>query len=116
MKNEPLIRIIHFAFFLAVCFFTPGLMEAQLSWSQPVLIDTSSERFSSGGQMALNDSGHIFVAYSHSNSTDIFIDRSTDDGITWEQFAYSGIGESRFPQDIVVDHRGDVWLLWLSSL
>ncbi len=84
-------------------------------WSQPVIIDTSSNTGYGGGEIALDDSGMIYTAFSP-RAESIFVARSFDNGDSWIRYLYAiGADAIRIPQDIAVDHRGYVWLLWGST-
>lgn len=65
-----------------------------------------------GGAMALDDMGNIYATYV--GSPPIIIERSTNHGISWTRSEFGGPELSRVPRDIVVDHDGNVWLLWVS--
>jgi hypothetical protein len=95
-------------------FVSSQLMSAQNQWTTPLPIDTSRYCCPFGGEMALDDSDNIYVTFSAFETNKLFIVRSTDKGSTWMQYTYSGTELSRVPRDIVVDHNGNVWLLWVS--
>jgi hypothetical protein len=95
-------------------FVSSQLMSAQNQWTTPLPIDTSRYCCPFGGEMALDDSDNIYVTFSAFETNKLFMVRSTDKGSTWMQYTYSGTELSRIPRDIVVDHKGNVWLLWIS--
>jgi hypothetical protein len=85
---------------------------AQYAWSPGTPIDTTYPGGQLGGYMALDDSGSIYVTWA--GFVGIFVERSTDRGLTWTRNIYTGPELARTPRDIVVDHNGVVWLLWIS--
>ncbi len=101
---------------IGLCLFAgEGMLRAQGEWTTPVLIDTSSRIGYAGGEMALDDSGNIYTAFSP-DSKNIFVARSSNGGDTWQKYLYVPLAESvRWPLDVSVDHLGNVWLLWLST-
>lgn len=104
---------------LAIVFLFAGVLlstnsYAQYQWSPPIPIDTSRYPYAFGGEMALDDSDNIYVTFSSSQTNKLFVVRSSDRGTTWNQYEYAGTELSRIPRDIVVDHIGNVWLLWIS--
>jgi hypothetical protein len=89
-----------------------GPIHAQ--WSSPIPIDSSRYKYYIGGQLALDDSDNIYVTFNSSESNKLYVARSSDGGNAWTQYPFAGPELSRVPRDIVVDHLGNVWLLWLS--
>jgi hypothetical protein len=88
---------------------------AQYHWSPLLSIDTSSYPSPIGGEMAVDDSGgNIYVTFGSTDAGKFFIVHSTNYGSTWIQYENVGPELSRVPRDIVVDHKGNVWLLWVS--
>ncbi len=97
-----------------LCVLVVPSANGQYQWTPPVPIDTSAFPSGIGGAMAVDDSGTIYVTFAGTGPVSIFVVRSTDHGNTWTQYGYAGTELSRVPRDIVVDHNGNVWLLWIS--
>jgi len=95
-----------------------GTAGGQNQWTTPVLIDSAGNNpaFYDGGEMAVADSGDIYTTFTAPRSKSITVARSTDGGDMWSKYGYVDAPESlRSPQDIAIDHLGNVWLLWLST-
>lgn len=64
--------------------------------------------------MALDDSGTIYTIFRPGLSSTIYTAYSTDSGVNWTKYDHAGTNMIGNPIDIAADHRGNIWILWLS--
>ena len=83
----------------------------QYHWTTPQPIDSLVLSFV-WSQLATDDSGNIYVLGSSGNG--LPVEHSTDGGTTWTHSFITSPDQYREPYGIVVDHRGWVWVQWMS--
>jgi hypothetical protein len=96
----------------AATFAIAQVVDAQYKWSAPVPIDTSVWWPQEQSWLAVDDSGCTYVTWQ--GQAGIIIERSTDQGRTWMSLEFGGPAIYGVPRNILADHNGNLWLLWIS--
>jgi len=99
----------------------PSFSVSCFQWTTPVIIDTSSPDLLSQQfpALAIDDSDHIAVAWTDRRRSDgfgqIVVETSSNSGQTWTRSVAYGYGYNRGVRDLVFDHAGNLWLVWIES-